>query len=111
MMVTNQSHMVITFGLDHVDSQLERLGWALDYVERTNKILQTANLMVEHNTPVTFAQAADDAGSETPGVPPAAAPQATPPPVNRTGPVKPNIKPKKTPEPTRRAEPFFPVTN
>ncbi len=107
MMVTNQSHMLITLGLDHVDRQLERLGWALDYVERTNKILLTANFMVEHNTPVTFAASAEDAGTDTPEVPPAAPPKASATPA----PVKPNIKPKKTPEPVKRALPVYSVTN
>ena len=105
MMVTNQSHMVITFGLEHVDEQLKRLGWTLDYVEGTNKILQTANFMVEHNIPVTFAPSADDAGSGTPGVPPVETPKTTPPPVKRTEPAKPNIKLKKTPVPVKRALP------
>jgi cell division septal protein FtsQ len=107
MVVTNQSHMLITFGLDHVDTQLERLGWALDYVEKNNKILQTANFMVERNTPVTYVQPADDAGGETPEAPAVAAtPKITPPPpVKKPEPVKPNNKPRKTPVPVRRALP------
>ncbi len=106
MMVTNQSHMLITFGLEHVDKQLERLGWALDYVEKNNKILQTANFMVERNTPVTFAQPGDEAGNDTQEVPPADNPKPIPPtPVRRPEPVKPNIKPRKTPTPVRRAMP------
>ncbi len=106
MLVTNQSHMLITFGLEHVDRQLEHLAWTLDYVERTNKILQTANLMVEHNTPVTFAPSTDETGSETPQVPPAAAtPRPTPTPAKKPEPARPNIKPIKTPVPVRRAVP------
>ena len=67
MIVSNQSHMQITFGLDHVESQLERLGLLLDHVEGTNRIIQTANLMVERNVPVTFAQPPDDsAGAQVP---------------------------------------------
>jgi cell division septal protein FtsQ len=108
MMVTNQSHMLITFGLDHVDRQLERLGWALDYVEKNNKILQTANFMVEHNTPVTFVQPGDETGSDIQEVFPAEKPKPTPPPAKKPDPVKPNIKPRKTPTPVRRA---LPVTN
>lgn len=109
MTVKNQNQMLITFGLDHVDRQLERLGWALDYVERTNKILLTANFMVEHNTPVTFATPADDAGTDTPAVLPVEPPRATatPAPVKRTEPAKTNPKPKKTPEPVRRAAPVI----
>ena len=105
--VTNQNHMLITFGLDHIDSQLERLGWALDYSERTNKILQTANFMVEHNTPVTFAAPADDPGTDAPAVPavPAMhnpAPVAAPTPARRPDPPakqNPTPRPKKTPAP------------
>jgi POTRA domain, FtsQ-type len=113
MVVTNQSHMFITFGLEHVDKQLERLGWALDYVEKNNKILQTANFMVEHNTPVTFAQPGDETGNDTQEVPPAdnpkpiaqPPPEKKPEPAKRPDPVKPNIKPRKTPTPVRRALP------
>lgn len=114
MVVTNQSRMMITFGLDNIDEQLKRLGWTLDYAEGSNKILQTANFMVEHNIPVTFAQTADDAGNAAPEVPAVAAPKPTPAPasratpVNRTTPVKPNIKSKKPPVTVKRAQP---VTN
>lgn len=112
MVVKNQSQMLITFGLEHIDEQLKRLGWMLDYVEGTNKVLLTANIMVERNTPVTFAQPADETGSETPEVPQVTPPRPTPPPpVRRPEPVKPNStnsKPKKTPVPVRRA---LPLTN
>ena len=112
MVVSNQNQMLVTFGLERIDDQLKRLGWMLDYVEGTNKVIQTANVMVERNTPVTFAQPADDTGSEAPEVPQVAAPpRPTPPPVKRPEPVKPNStnsKPKKTPMPVRRA---LPLTN
>jgi len=94
MVVSNQNHMQITFGLDHVESQFERLGLLLDHVDGSNRIIQTANLMVERNVPVTFAQTPEEgAASEVPEAPPA---------------VKPNDK---TPAPVKKAEPSPSITH
>ncbi len=62
MIVTERSHARITFALDHLDSQLDRLMVVLDHVEQSKRELQTVNLMVQRNVPVTFAQQVD--GSE-----------------------------------------------
>jgi len=122
MVVTNQNHMHITFGLDRVDLQLERLGLLLDHVDGSNRIIQTANLMVERNVPVTFAQPSDEgAGDDVPEVVPVEKPKdKTPqpqvkPPVAKPVPVKPvsvkkpetpYIKSKGTPTPVRKALPM-----
>lgn len=107
MIVTNQSHMQITFGFDRVDAQLERLGRLMDYVETKNKIIQTANLMPERNVPVTFFQPSDEASADEAPAPPAPAkPKAGAPPVaKKTEPVKTHSKPKGTPMPVKRALP------
>ena len=55
MIATDAKRAKITFGLDNVDRQLERLGAVLDYTYNTHRDLQTVNLMVERNIPVTFA--------------------------------------------------------
>ncbi len=55
MVVTNAKRAKITFGIDNISRQLERLGAVLDYVASSHREIQTVNLMVERNIPVTFA--------------------------------------------------------
>jgi len=54
LVVTDQKRAHITFGLDHLDAQLARLNRLLDVIEPTGKEIQTVNLLVERNVPVTF---------------------------------------------------------
>ena len=71
LVVTDRSHAKITFGLDRLEWQLDRLITLLDNIEQSKRELQTVNLMVQRNIPVTFVQseaAAGDTGE----------PQATP---------------------------------
>lgn len=90
LVVTDRNRAKITFGLDHIDQQLERLFRILDFIEPTGKEIQTIHLMVERNTPVTFVEP-----------PPAAAESvATPTPVRATIPV---VKP--SPETPGKAPP------
>lgn len=88
--VTDANHAKITFGLDHVDRQVERLFRYLDLIEPTKKEIQTVNLMVERNTPITFAVPE----SEQPPAPtptPATKPAATPAPTKAAAAVRPAI--------------------
>ena len=55
MIVTDRSRAKITFGMEKIDEQLDRLAIVLDHVESTKQELQTVNLMVQRNIPVTFA--------------------------------------------------------
>jgi cell division protein FtsQ len=77
LVVTDQKHAKITFGLDRVDQQLERLNRLLDTIEPTHRELQTVNLLVERNVPVTFSEPAEleatPAGDGGGSAPPAAA--------------------------------------
>lgn len=55
--MTDASNAKFTFGtLGEADlpSQLERLRKLLDHCQETGRRIQTANLMVSRNTPVTF---------------------------------------------------------
>ncbi|MDB6156250.1 MAG: Cell division protein FtsQ [Chthoniobacteraceae bacterium] len=52
--VLSQTRSEITFGLDRVDLQLERLNRLLDHLEPSHRGIQTVNLLVERNMPVTF---------------------------------------------------------
>jgi cell division protein FtsQ len=57
MVVTDAKRAQITFGIDNVETQLGRLGAVLDYVAGAHREIQTVNLMVERNVPVTFVPA------------------------------------------------------
>jgi cell division protein FtsQ len=54
MIASDQNRAKITFGLDHVDQQLERLNILLDSIESSKREIQTVNLLVQRNVPVTF---------------------------------------------------------
>jgi hypothetical protein len=56
LVVTDQKRAKITFGIEHVERQLARLNRYLDLIEPTQREIQTVNLMVERNTPVTFVE-------------------------------------------------------
>jgi len=100
LVVTDRSRALITFGLDNLDKQLTRLYRLLDVVEPTRKELQTVNLFVERNTPVTFTEPP----SEEP-VPPVGAAPAKPDAAAKPG-TNAGNKPSgaSTPMPVRRAE-------
>jgi cell division septal protein FtsQ len=54
MIVTDRNRAQITFSSDKIDWQLERLAMLFDHVEQGKRELQTANLMVQRNLPVTY---------------------------------------------------------
>ncbi|MEO7318569.1 MAG: hypothetical protein ABIZ56_06250, partial [Chthoniobacteraceae bacterium] len=56
VVVTDQARRKITFGVEHVEHQVNRLMHYLDFSEIHGKQLQTVNLFVERNTPVVFAE-------------------------------------------------------
>lgn len=97
LVVTDRTHARVTFGLDLVDQQLARLNRLLDRVQLMQRDVQTVNLLVQQNVPVTFAD------------PPAAEPDLVIiPPVSRTDnarerslPIKTTPAPKATPAPAK----------
>ncbi len=54
VVVTDRDRARITFGLDHIEKQLARLYRLLEVIEPTHREIQTVNLLVERNPPVTF---------------------------------------------------------
>lgn len=60
MMITDRNRTQITFALDKIDWQLKRLTMLLDEVDLRKKELQTVNLMVQRNVPVTFMPLAEE---------------------------------------------------
>jgi cell division septal protein FtsQ len=57
LVVTDQKKARVTFGFDALEEQLNRLRQLMDTVEPMQRELQTVNLMLERNVPVTFAPA------------------------------------------------------
>jgi cell division septal protein FtsQ len=56
LVVTAHSHAKIVFGLDRIEAQLSRLHRYLARAAEDQKEIQTVNLIVERNTPVTFVE-------------------------------------------------------
>jgi len=101
LIVTDQRHAKITFGLDKIDVQLSRLNRYLDRAAADKKEIQTVNLIVERNVPVTFYD--PDAENAPPSEPP---PAVKPGKVASTPEPARSARPSSTPEPpVRRAEP------
>jgi cell division protein FtsQ len=55
LLVTDQRKARVTFGFENLEEQLNRLRQLLETVEPIQRDLQTVNLMLERNIPVTFA--------------------------------------------------------
>lgn len=54
MVVTDQCRSQITFGLERISEQLDRLTALLDYTQPRHKQIATANLIPARNVPVTY---------------------------------------------------------
>jgi cell division septal protein FtsQ len=71
LIVTDHNRARITFGLDRLDAQLSRLHRYLARAADDQQEIQTVNLLVERNTPVTFnAPPADPNATPDPVKPP-----------------------------------------
>ena len=70
LVVTDQKRAKITFGLEDIEKQLGRLYRCLDRAAEDHKELQTVNLIVERNIPVTFYEPDADIPAGTETVPP-----------------------------------------
>ena len=105
LIVTDARRAKLTFGLDDIGRQLERLGAVLDYAAAQGKEIRTVNLMVEKNTPAVLAdpaapEAEPNAAQETAAKP---VPSATP---SDKTPAKP-LKKKPSSQTAKRAEPVI----
>ncbi len=54
LLVTDERHAKVMFPLDNIQSQLDRLGLLLASCDSENREIQTVNLLVQRNIPVTF---------------------------------------------------------
>ena len=69
LVVTDKNHAQITFGFDHLDTQLQRLE-QLPRLRRRLRTqnLTTVNLLVQRNIPVTFAKPAAEVINDATGI-------------------------------------------
>lgn len=56
LVVSDKNHSRVTFGVDNLESQLQRLEQFLVYADDSKRELATVNLLVQRNIPVTFAK-------------------------------------------------------
>lgn len=54
LLASDRNGATIVFGLDNLGFQLNRLGLIFDHLDAARQEIQTVNLMVERNVPVTF---------------------------------------------------------
>ena len=64
LLVTDKNHTRAMFGFDHLDVQMQRLEQFLVYSDDSQRQIETVNLLVARNIPVTFAQPASEIISE-----------------------------------------------
>ena len=64
LLVTDKNHTRVMFGFDHLDIQMQRLEQFLVYSDDSQREIETVNLLVARNIPVTFAQPASEIISE-----------------------------------------------
>ena len=65
LLVTDKNHTRVTFGFDNLDAQLQRLEQFLVYSDDSKRELETVNLLVQRNIPVTFAKSPAEVINET----------------------------------------------
>jgi len=64
LLVTDKNHTQVTFGFDNLAVQMQRLEQFLVYSDDAQRPIETVNLLVARNIPVTFAQPASAVISE-----------------------------------------------
>ncbi|CAN5353083.1 hypothetical protein BH20VER3_BH20VER3_22880 [soil metagenome] len=64
LLVTDKNHTQVMFGFDHLDAQMQRLEQFLVYSDDNQRPIESVNLLVARNIPVTFAQPASIVISE-----------------------------------------------
>lgn len=65
LVVTDKNHTRVTFGFDNLEAQLQRLEQFLVWSDDSDRELETVNLLVQRNIPVTFAKLASEVINET----------------------------------------------
>ncbi len=100
LVVTDKTHTRVTFGFDDLDKQLERLEKFLDWSDDSRREIQTVNLLVQRNIPVTFTKLPSEVINDT------VSPEGEDPKILKATPANPGVKPKtNAAEKTKKATP------
>jgi cell division septal protein FtsQ len=115
LLATDKNHSQVMFGFDQLDEQMQRLEQFLVYSDDSHRQIETVNLLVARNTPVTFAHPDSEVIQE---LEPEPAPESKERPETktatketRTAPAEPEIRKAKavaTPTTIRKALPYSP---
>jgi len=92
LLVTDKNHTRVTFGFDDLDAQLQRLEQFLVYSDDLKRELETMNLLVQRNIPVTFTKSPTEIINET------IDPEGEEPKILKAMPVRADGKPESPPE-------------
>jgi len=65
LLVSDKNHTRVTFGFDNLDTQLQRLEQFLVYSDDSKRELETVNLLLQRNIPVTFTKLPSEVINET----------------------------------------------
>jgi len=65
LVVTDKNHTRITVGFDHLEKQIQRLEQFLVYADDSRREIETVNLLVQRNIPVTFMKPAAEVINDT----------------------------------------------
>ena len=65
LLVSDKNHTRVTFGFNNLDAQLQRLEQFLVYSDDSRRELETVNLLVQRNTPVTFTKLPSEVINDT----------------------------------------------
>lgn len=112
LVVTDKNHTRITFGFDRLEEQVRRLEQFLVYADDSKREIETVNLLVQRNIPVTFSKNAIDVINDTydPDEVPLKEPRIMKAiPVHTPAPAKPLVKTAATPKP-RKTQPAAAAT-
>ena len=114
LLVTDKNHTQVMFGFDRLEEQMQRLEQFLVYSDDSHQPIETVNLLVARNTPVTFARPDTELIEE---LEPEPSPEPKEKHESKAGkeilntPAEPEIRKAKavtTPSPTRKALPYSP---
>jgi len=65
LVVTDKNHTRVTVGFDHLEKQIQRLEQFLVYADDSRREIETVNLLVQRNIPVTFMKPAAEVINDT----------------------------------------------
>jgi len=65
LIVTDKNHTRATLGFDHLETQIQRLEQFLVYADDAKRDIETVNLLVQRNIPVTFMKPASEVINDT----------------------------------------------